>query len=133
MRLLIRFVRIYTPFICSLAALVNGALFLQGKACGDVVFIFSTITGNSLAVNAYMFVTSLRMCRWYKANIVCLCLVHLVSIAYNYSSISTSLYLWIVTLLSALGIICFLIFKKCYEVTTAFGCNRKRSRKSERH
>lgn len=125
MRILIRLIRIYTPFICSLFALINGALFMNKYTDENLFYLFSTTTGNSIVINIYMLCTSLRMCVWYKLNILCLCLIHITSILYNYLNISDSVYLAAVTLLSSLGIICFLVFKALYKVTE-FGCSRRR-------
>lgn len=110
------FIRIYTPFICTIAAHINGVCFLFGNIHQDTIFLFSTISGNSILVNLYMFVNSLRMCIWYKLNILCLLLIHITSILYNYLNISDSVYLEIVVLLSSLGILFFLIFKTSYKV-----------------
>lgn len=125
LRLAKHFIRIYTPFICTIAAHVNGVCFIFENIQQDTIFLFSTITGNSLIINLYMLANSLRMCVWYKLNILCLCLIHITSILYNYLNISDSVYLAAVTLLSSLGIICFLVFKALYKVTE-FGCSRRR-------
>ena len=131
MRLLNKLIRIYTPFICTLMALLNGVYFIIGDEGGVFTYVSAALTGNSVGVIAYMFCTSLRMCIWYKANLLCLLLVQILGLTYDYFGIDFSLYLWIVVLLSALGIICFLIFRVFYNVTTAFGCNRRHSRKSK--
>lgn len=124
MRFLIRFIRIYAPFICSIVAFINGVLFLNKEAIGDVAFIFSSLTGNSLLVDVYMYVTSLKMCIWYKLNLICLILVQICGLLYNYFNFEESLYVWIFTILSIIGIICLLIFKALYKVTE-FGCSRR--------
>ena len=131
MRLLIRFLRIYTPFICTLMALLNGVYFISDYPMDNFAFLASALTGNSILLDIYMFITSLRMCIWYKLNLLCLLLVQMCGILYSYFDIDTSLYLWVVVLLSALGIICFLVFRVLYNVTTAFGCSYRHSRKSK--
>lgn len=125
MRLLVRFVRVYTPFICTVMALVNGVLFLKGATELSAIYLMATLTGNSVLVNLYMLATSLRMCIWYKANLFCLLLIQVCGLLYSYFHIDTSLYLWIVTLLAALGVMCFLIFRALYRVTSLFGCTRR--------
>jgi hypothetical protein len=62
MRLLIRLIRIYTPFICTLMALVNGVLFMRGITELPAIYLMATLTGNSVLVDLYMFATSMRMC-----------------------------------------------------------------------
>lgn len=125
MRLLIRFIRIYTPFICTVMALLNGVLFMRGITEIPAIYLMATLTGNSVLVDLYMFATSMRMCIWYKLNLLCLLLVQICGLMYNYLGIDTSLYLWVVVLLSATGILFFLIFRIFYNVTRVFGCNRK--------
>lgn len=126
MRLLIRFIRIYTPFICTVMALLNGVLFMGGVTELPAINLMATLTGNSVLVDLYMFATSMRMCIWYKLNLLCLLLIQISGLLYNYYDIDTSLYLWIVVLSAAMGIVFFLIFRIFYNVTLLFGCNRRR-------
>lgn len=125
MRGLIRFIRIYTPFICTVMALLNGVLFMKGVTELPAIYLMATLTGNSVLVDLYMFATSMRMCVWYKLNLLCLLLIQLCGLMYNYYDIDTSLYLWAVVLPSAMGILFFLIFRIFYNVTRLFGCNRR--------
>lgn len=125
MRLLIRLIRIYTPFICTLMALVNGVLFIKGETEIPMINLLATVSGNSIIVVLYMFVTSMRMCIWYKLNLLCLLLTQICGLMYNYYDIDTSLYLWVVVILSAMGVLFFLLFRIFYNVTRLFGCNRR--------
>lgn len=125
MRLLIRFIRIYTPFICTVMALVNGVLFLGGVTELPSVYLMATLTGNSVLVDLYMLTISMRMYIWYKLNLLCLLLIQICGLLYNYYDIDTSLYLWVVVLLAAMGVLFFLIFRVLYNVTRLFGCSRR--------
>lgn len=125
MRNLIRFIRIYTPFICTVMALVNGVLFMGGETEIPMIDLLSAISGNSVAVILYMFVTSMRMCIWYKLNLLCLLLIQICGLLYNYYDVDTSLYLWAVVLLAVMGMLFFLIFRILYKVTRLFGCSRR--------
>lgn len=116
MRLVVRFLRIYTPFICTLMALLDGVYFMSGAPMDNFAFIISALTGNSILLDIYMLVVSLRMCIWYKLNLLCLLLTQICGVLYNYYDIDASLYLWTVVLLSACGIICFLVFRIFYRV-----------------
>lgn len=118
MRIIARLIRIYTPFTCTLMALLNGVYFMNGEAQGDFVYITSALTGNSIAVVVYMFATSLRMCVWYKLNLLCLLLIQILGLTYDYMGIEFSEYLLLVVLLAALGIICFLIFRVTWHITS---------------
>ena len=126
MRFLIRILRIYTPFICTVMALVNGVLFMRGITELPAIYLMATLTGNSVLVDLYMFATSMRMCIWYKLNLLCLLLIQISSLMYNYYNLDTSLYLWVTVLFAAIGIVFFLIFRIFYNVTRLFGCSRRR-------
>lgn len=126
MRLLIRLIRIYTPFICTIVALVNGVLFIGGMPKLPVIYFFATLTGNSVFVDLYMLATSMRMCIWYRLNLLCLLFIQISGMVYNYFDIDNSLYLWVVTLSAAMGVVFFLVFRLGYTVTRSFGCIRRR-------
>ena len=126
MRLIVRLIRIYTPFICTLAALLNGVLLLKGADYLLDVYLLATFTGNSILVDLYMMVTSNRMCIWYKINLLCLLLIQVSGLLYNYFDIDESLYVWAIVLFAAIGVISFLIFRIFYNVTHLFGCSRRR-------
>lgn len=113
---MIRFIRIYTPFIITLFTLANASLLLIGGNVSKIDYLFAIISGNSILLTIYMYSVSLRMCIWYKLNLLCLLLTQISSLLYNYLEINNSLYLWTIILFCSFGIICFLIFKKCYEV-----------------
>lgn len=121
----IRFIRIYTPFLCTIMAFLNGVLFIKGEEGIPMIELLATFSGSSIIVVLYMFATSMRMCIWYKMNLFCLLLIQICGLLYNYYNIDTSLYLWVVVLLSAMGVIFFLIFRIFYNVTHLFGCNRR--------
>lgn len=125
MKMLLRFVRVYTPFICTSMALVNGVLFIRGVESIPLIYLLSTIAGNSILVTLYMMATSLRMCIWYKLNLLCLLIIQISGLLYTYFTIDDSLYMWVVTLLAAMGVIFFLVFRLFYTVTRSFGCTRK--------
>ena len=125
MRLLIRLIRIYTPFICTVMALLNGVLFMRGENEIPLVDLLATVSGNSIVVILYMFATSMRMCIWYKLNLLCLLLIQICGLLYNYYGIDTSLYLWAVVLLSVMGVLFFLIFRVLYNVTRLLGRSRR--------
>lgn len=107
-------------------ALVNGVLFMRGITELPAIYLMATLTGNSVLVDLYMFATSMRMCIWYKLNLLCLLLIQISGLMYNYYNLDTSLYLWVTVLFAAIGIVFFLIFRIFYNVTRLFGCSRRR-------
>ena len=120
-----RFIRIYTPLICTIMALVNGVFFMKGVTELPTIYLMATLSGNSILVDVYMFSASTKMCIWYKLNLLCLLLIQVCGLAYDYYGISISLYLWIVVMLAAMGILFFLIFRFFYSVTQLFECSRR--------
>lgn len=126
MKTLVKLIRIYTPFICTVVALLNGVLFLGGVANLPAIYLMATLTGNSVLVNLYIFVTSLRMCIWYKLNVLCLLMIQICGLLYSYCKIPQTSYIWAVILFAVAGILFFLIFKVFYKVTRLFGCTRRR-------
>lgn len=130
MRLLIRLTRIYTPFICILAAFINGLLFIQGPTELPAIYMLSALTGNSILIDLYILINSKRMCIWYKLTVVCLLLIQVFGFTYDCLGIGYSLYTLFMVLISALGIMFFLIFKIFYRVTNLFLCIDRYSPKS---
>lgn len=118
MRIAICLIRIYTPFICTLMALVNGVLFKMGLYTLPEVYLLATLTGNSILVDLFMFAASLKMCIWYKLNLFFLLLIQICGLLYTYLDIDRVLYIWVTILLASLGVICFLIFKIFYRVAS---------------
>ena len=125
MILLIRLIRLYTPFICSIMALVNGVLFLDGQKSLPVVYLCAALTGNSVLLDLFMLAASFKMCIWYKLNVICLILIQILGLMYSYFNIVESLYAYAVIVLASMAILAFLIFKILYKVTSTFGCIRR--------
>lgn len=67
----VRFVRIYTPFIISVATLINTilVLFIKSDELLEICYSMANIFGNSFIVDLYFLVCSRKMCIWYKLNI----------------------------------------------------------------
>jgi len=112
-----RFIRIYTPFICTIVTFIQALTLLTGvDEAWILVGSLASVFGNSMIIDLYFFSVSLRMCRWYKLNILSLFLTHVIGIVYDNGYIEDILYIYAVLCLTMFGIICFLIFRKFYEV-----------------
>lgn len=130
MRLLIKFIRVYTPFICLIATFINAVYCVRGIWYSPAIYLLASASGSSVLVIAYMFVTSFRMCKWFKGSLVCLLLTQILGIGYTYFGIEETLYAWLVLAFSAMGITCFLMFRIFYKVTSLLTCVGRRSLKS---
>lgn len=106
-------------------AFVNGVLFIEGETELPLIEILSTISGHSVLIVLYMFAVSRKMCIWYKMNLGCLLVVQICGFFYNYMDMDTFLYLWVVTILSGMGIVFFLLFRLTHKVIGLFGCSHR--------
>lgn len=111
---MLHFIRIYTPLILSVLALLNAVLFIGEEENCDAVYLIANMASSSLLIDLYIFSVSLRMCIWYKLNILCLILIHISGLMYNGMFINESIYPYIIAVLAAFGIIFFLIFRIFY-------------------
>lgn len=59
MNVMFRMIRIYTPFFCTLMALLNGVLFLKGEFELPAIHMLAAISGNSVIVVLYTYGASL--------------------------------------------------------------------------
>ena len=82
-------------------ALLNGVFFIGGVTELPSVYLLATLMGNSILVDIYMLVTSLRMCVWYKLNLVCLLAIQVSGLLYNYCMLGTSVYSYVSEMLDA--------------------------------
>lgn len=60
MRHLIRFIRIYTPFICTIMALLNGVLFMKGATEISLINLLAAISGK------FYYRSPLYVCHFYE-------------------------------------------------------------------
>ena len=105
-----RLIRIYTPFICALAAIVHGVLFLQEYE-GNAIYVFSDLTGHSIVMVAYILATSKRMCRWYKYTCYLLLIMHFLNLAYVAFDIDYYILLYAGLVINIFALITFLIYR----------------------
>ena len=103
--------KVYVPFICTLAALLNGAYILCGFEPDIFIQIFASLTGNSILIDLYILAVADKMCIWYKLNALFLLLIQISGLLYNLFEIDESLYLFMVVLFASCGTICFLVYR----------------------
>ena len=102
-----RMVRIFTPFLCSVATIIDGILFFMDK---EPSYIVSGVGGYSLAVTLCFIAYSRRMCIWYKTNLFCLLSVPVIGILYYFIPFGIVEYLFLVTLIATVGVGAFMIY-----------------------
>lgn len=112
---MLHFIRVYTPLILSVLALLNAVLFMSEEENCETVYLIANMASSSLLIDIYIFSVSRRMCIWYKLNIICLILIHISGLIYNGAWIDESIYPYIIAVFSAIGIIFFLIFRIFYK------------------
>ena len=112
---MLHFIRVYTPLILSILALLNAFMFMSEEENYTLVYLIANTASSSLLIDFYILSVSRRMCIWYKLNILCLILIHISGLLYNGAWIDESIYPYIIAVLSAIGIIFFLIFRIFYK------------------
>lgn len=105
-----RLIRIYTPFICALAAIIHGVLVLT-EYDGYAYCVLSDLTGHSLLLMAYVFATSKRMCKWYKVTCWLLVMIHIINIYYSFFGLDYYTVICSGIVINIIAVITFLIYR----------------------
>lgn len=116
-KLLKRLIRIYTPFICTLIALIHGVLFLTDSITDDFQFNASAYFGFSAITVIFFWATANRMCIWWHLNLVCLFLIIVAGLLYYYNVFNFNVYIYTIILLATLGLIFFIIYRVTVGIT----------------
>ena len=111
-----KLIRIYTPFICALMAIVNGVLFILDYS-GIIYRLLSEFTGHSFLLIMYILATSKRMCVWYKATTWLLLLIHIPNTLYYYHILQSTEVIYIGIVINILALITFLIYRVSVGIT----------------
>lgn len=114
--MLSRIIRIYTPFICAVAAIIHGVLFLL-KYEGELYWLLGNLTGHSILLIAYIIATSKRMCIWYKITTYLLLLINVVNIMYRFNFINSDYIIYIGIVINFMALISFLIYRITVGIT----------------
>lgn len=111
-----RLIRIYTPFICAISAIIHGVLFLS-KYKGVAYRILSNLTGHSIFVILYIIATSRKMCIWYKTTNYLQFCINIYNLLYYMEILPymTAFYAGLVT--NILAVISFLIYRVTVGIT----------------
>lgn len=105
-----RLIRIYTPFICAIMAIIHGVLYLM-EYRGVAYSVLSEISGNSLIVLFYILATCRRMCKWYKRTVYLLLGIHVLNLLYLFGCMDYYTLLYAGLVVNILAVICFLIYR----------------------
>ena len=109
--------RIYTPFICAIAASIHGVLLLC-KVNSIWFYILGEFTGHSIFVILYIFATTnRRMCKWYWATNYLLLSVHFVNLLYYSKLIAYQNVLYATLVINIMALIAFLIYRFTVGIT----------------
>lgn len=111
-----RLIRIYTPFICALVAMIHGVFYLLGYE-SDIYYFFNETAGHSFCMIAYLLATSKRMCKWYKITVLMLLVVHVLNIIYLLGYIDSYMILYAGLIVNIFAIISFLIYRVTVGIT----------------
>ena len=111
-----KLIRIYTPFICALVAIIHGVLYLMHYK-GVFNIILSEFTGHSILLIIYILATSKRMCKWYKITNYLLLSIHFINIGYITHLITYDVLLYVGIIINIIALITFLIYRVSVGIT----------------
>lgn len=111
-----RIIRIYTPFICAIAAIIHGVLFLI-EYQGVVYRILSNLTGHSVLVILYIISSSRKMCNWYKAMNYFLLSINIFNLMYFLKIIPYGVTIYAGLVFNILAVICFILYRVTRGIT----------------
>lgn len=120
-----RLVKLYTPFICAIMAIIHGVLYLC-KYSGCFYWIASNFTGHSILLIMYVMVHSKRMCKWYKITLWMLMLVHVSNTLFYTDIIPRRSIIYVTLILNMLALMFWLIFMATRRITKAIHSACKR-------
>lgn len=127
-----KFIRIYTPFIVTLANLIYGVYYLKETLTEDIAFCINVPFGCSFSFVIYAWAASKRMCIWYKLNLLCNLLMLVDTVAYYViDDVDKTTYSYIFVLLATAGLVFFLIFWFTYVLFRNVAHNHRCSREQE--
>ena len=123
-----RFIKLYTPFICAVIAIIYGVFYLTGyKGLFNVVAC--EFTGHSILLLYYVYIHSKRMCKWYKLSIIFLALIHVSNLMYRFGILEKGSILYIGIICNIIALMCWLIFMVTRRITNTIHSACKHSEK----
>lgn len=111
-----RLIKIYTPFICAITAIIHGVLYFYDYR-GIVMYLMGEFTGHSILLILYILATSKKMCILYKLTNYLLLSIHIAYILYKFGYIESSYIIYISLIINILALICFLIYRITVGIT----------------
>lgn len=111
-----RLIKIYTPFICAVTALIHGVLSLSNYE-GIIYGILSEVTGHSILIIFYILATSKKMCIWYKITNILLLSLHFFNFAYYANWITYDDILYGGVIINIIAILSFIAFRVSIGIT----------------
>lgn len=124
-----KFIKLYTPFIFAVIALIHGVLFLTGNNCKEFISI-NEFSGHSIIALWYIWIHSKRMCKWYKRSLIMLFSIHFLNIIYYLTGIIP---IWIIlyggVILNIISMICWIVFITTPNITKIIHSACKHSEK----
>lgn len=111
-----RLVRIYTPFICAVVAIIHGVLYFC-RCKSELCFIMNDFTGHSFLLIGYILCTCDRMCKWYKITCLLLMTVHIPNILYVYKLFTLDNVMYCSIIVGILSLITYMLYRVSVGIT----------------
>lgn len=107
-------IKMLTPFIISIIDIIDGVLLYLETMYNIVIdnrfySFLSNTTGSSLLLMSYVIVTSTHMCKYYKTSCWMIVIMHILSIIYIYTDMTSLLYALGVWVFSGISLVCWTI------------------------
>lgn len=114
--MLAKLIRIYTPFICVIVALIHGVCYLLNFDI-KVLYILGEFTGHSILLILYVICTCKKFCIWYKITNYMLLCTHIINLFYYISLFDYNAVFYTTMLFNLLAFISFIIYRVSVGIT----------------
>lgn len=114
--MLSKLIRIYTPFICALVAIIHGVFYLS-EYSSRLCYIMNEFTGHSILILLYILATSSRMCVWYKITVYLLLTIHFLNLFYLFGMVEYYKIVYAGLVINILAFISFLVYRVTVGIT----------------
>lgn len=107
-------IKMLTPFIIAFVDVISGVImFLRLRLDYNIDLsyrdLISHTTGSSILLMLYVIVNSTHMCKYYKSACYMILALHIYTIIYVYTDITTITYTYTVIVFSLLSLVCWTI------------------------
>lgn len=116
LKIIKRLVRIYTPFICAIMAIIHGVLYFYVYK-SSFYSIMNQCTGHSFLLIGYILSTCDKMCKWYKITCLMLMIVHVPNILYIYGLFTLDNVMYSSIIIGIISLLTYILYRVSVGIT----------------